>query len=347
VVLGPVGQNEPSRATPSDVDPTPAVCAAAETLVARLERAEKQTRVWSDEPLGVGLVEVALGECLSRLAATGCWGEANRLPSSHLWRIAGPLLETGVLQSWARFKPRGYAGDFEMLARIVHGDCCDHPLGRAFDRFFQNQAAPQAVRARTEQIAAAIASHCLEGDRDVCHVASVGSGPAIDVRRAAALLPRDRRKGLRVTLLDLDPEALEYARRQVEPLIDGERLACVRTNLARLPTQPRASECLEGVDFLVCSGLFDYLGDEAAAAMLGLFRRRLAPGGMLLVGNFAPHNPTRAFMEWIGNWYLTYRTADELKALADRAGIPRDEFAIGCERTGIDLFLAGHRGIGA
>ena len=334
--------NEPDAAEgrPQEEDRLLAtVRAAAEKLVADLHRAEELTDRWSDEKLTGALVDAALSECLSELAATGCWGEANRLPSSELWRIAGPLLEVGTLQRCARFKPRGYAGDFEMLARICEGYCCDHPLGTAFDRFFQSQAAPQAVRARTHQTAAALASHCLGSGDGAYHAVSVGAGPATDVRQAIAMLPDVRRSSLRVTLLDLDPDALDFAREHLEPLLPSRGLSCVRANLFRLAQGSGAKTVPEGVDFLVCPGLFDYLADEAAASTLALFWQRLAPGGLLLVGNFAPHNPTRAYMEWIGNWYLTYRTVRQMERLAAQADIPRDRFTIGCERLGVDLFL--------
>ena len=96
-------------------------------------------------------------------------------------------------------------------------------------------------------------------------------------------------------------------------------------------------------DFLICSGLFDYLPDKAATAMLRLFWERLAEGGVLLVGNFAPHNPTRAYMEWIGNWYLTYRTGSDLERLAVGAGIPPDKFSLGSEAMGVDLILIARK----
>jgi hypothetical protein len=44
-------------------------------------------------------------------------------------------------------------------------------------------------------------------------------------------------------------------------------------------------------------------------------------------------------MEWIGNWYLIYRSAAELARLGEQAGIPRPAIQIGAERLGIDLFL--------
>ncbi|HEX5498007.1 MAG TPA: hypothetical protein VFX03_02230, partial [Thermomicrobiales bacterium] len=49
--------------------------------------------------------------------------------------------------------------------------------------------------------------------------------------------------------------------------------------------------------------------------------------------------PTRAYMEWIGNWYLIYRTSADLERLAAAAGIHPANFAIEAEKLGIDLFL--------
>lgn len=321
----------------------PVVCAAADELVNDLGQAEKSTRAWSNRPLADALVDDALSRCMARLGKTGCWGQPNRLPSSELWRIAGPLLEVGWLEHRARFKPRGYAGDFEMLDRICRQTCCDHPLGRALDRYFLRQAAPQAVRTRTQQMAAALVADRLRRPTADYHAVSVGSGPAGDIASALAMLPEDRRAGLRVTLLEVDPDALDFAQARLEPVLSPALLECERTNLFRLPKTADGGRLLAQPDFLVCPGLFDYLDEGPAIAMLELFWRQLAPGGLLLVGNFAPHNPTRAYMEWIGNWYLIYRTAAQLEQLARHAAIPSDQFTITSERLGLDLFLVAQK----
>ena len=60
----------------------------------------------------------AYDRCLDQLRATNLLGEANKVPSSVLWNIAGHLLDRGWLQHRARTKPRGYPGDYEMLARF-------------------------------------------------------------------------------------------------------------------------------------------------------------------------------------------------------------------------------------
>lgn len=317
--------------------------AAGEQLVADLERARQLTGQWANRKLTEVLVEAAFTASLHRLAETGCWGEANRLPSGEFWRIAGPLLELGTLQSHARQKPRGYAGDYQMLHWIATDYCCDHPLGWAFDRYFQRQAAPQAVRYRTQQTAVALVAHCLHADLPNYHVVSVGSGPATDICQALAVLPENRRPSLQATLLDLDPEAVEFGERQVAPLLRPGALRCLRENLFRLPQNPKSENLLGTPNFLICSGLFDYLPDEAATAMLRLFWGRLAEDGVLMVGNFAPHNPTRAYMEWIGNWYLTYRTDSDLERLAMGAGISQDRFSVGREALGVDLMLIARK----
>ena len=320
-------------------DLLPRVRTIAGRLVEELKRAEQLTEGWKDEPLGQALVDASLSQSLDQLAATGCWGEENRLPSSELWRIAGELLQRGAMQNHARIKPRGYAGDYLLLLRICRHWRCDDPLGRLFDGYFQRQAAPHAVRARTEQVAAAVAWHCLQARPGTYHAVSIGSGPALDLHQALSVLPESRRTTFHVTLVDIDPEALDVAQQQLGPLLPSTGLACVRTNLSRLPKATNAQKLPQSAELLICTGLFDYLEPDAAVEMLRLFWQRLAPGGLMLVGNFGPHNPSRTYMEWIGLWYLTYRTPAEMEHLGLSAGIPRDHLAIGCERTGLDLFL--------
>ncbi len=344
MVFGPAWY-EPTPQQPllAGAELLPLVRKAAEQLMADLQHGERLTANWTEPKLADAAVDAALSACLNRLAATGYWGEANQLGSSELWRIAGPLLKRGTLQNHARSKPYGYAGDHEMLTRIWQRSCCEDRLGAAFDRYFLRQAAPQAVRARLQQTAAAMTMHCLGRDRDGYEVASVGSGPAIDVYEALRALAESRRAAIRVRLLDIDPQALEVASTRLAPMVPADSIASLRTNLYRLPQQARGGELLGRPDLIICSGLFDYLADEPAVAMLRLFWKRLAQGGMLLVGNFAPHNPTRAYMEWLGNWYLLYRTASAFEQLASAAGIPPGAFTIGCDRTGVDLFLVAEK----
>jgi len=317
---------------------------AAEQLISELAAAERATDGWSNEPATNALVAAAMSRCLERLERTGCWGPDNRLPSGELWRVAASLLCTGDLQVHARTKPRGYAGDFELLLKICRHTVCDHPLGRAMDHFFQRRTAPQAVRNRTERTAAEIVRELQASDARPFRVVSIGSGPAEDVRQACVRMTAQQRLRMHVTLIDLDPAALAFARTQLAALLPdeafpNERLHCARENLYRLPRLARASRLLDQADYLFCTGLFDYLSDDDAVQMLATCYRHLGERGRLDVWNFSPHHPSQSYMEWIGNWYLIYRDEASLAALADQTKIPKASRSITSEATGTDLCL--------
>lgn len=313
--------------------------AAGQQLAADFERIGALTRNFEQQDLATALVDAAIGRCLRGLERLNCRGRANQLPSARLWNAAARWLEAGWLEHRARYKPRGYAGDYELLTRFWRKTCTAEPLGAALDRVFQSQAAVEAVRARIAQSAAALADHCLARERENYRIVSIGSGPAIELVELARVLPAERRRRLQITLLDLDADALHQARADLARYLEPGQISACRENLFRLAKLRRLERNPESADAIVCLGLFDYLDDEPAAALLAMLWQWLAPDGLALVGNFAPHCPTRAFMEWIGNWYLLYRTADELRRLALRAGIPADGFEVAAERLGIDLFV--------
>ena len=344
VVLGP----RPTEFSPPTDGLQPAAAMAiarraAARLVAEVEIAGQRTHCWRDTAFGQMLIDSAMSRCLASLAGSGLWGKANQVPATEFWRAAAHVLETGSLQHRAHYKPRGYAGDYRLQAAICEGAVCHDPLGRLLDRYFLQQAAPQAVLARTEQTAAAVVAHRLRVPPAAYHLVSVGSGPGLDVLGAVRHMPREWRETTRLTLLDLDDEALDDCRGRLKPWVDAGRLVTARDNLYRLAQKRRAAKLISDADFLICSGFFDYLKDDVAAVLLRLFWNALKPGGRLLVGNFAPHCPTRAYMEWVAHWYLIYRTAEDLRRLAARAGIPAAHFQITSERTGCDLFLAAEK----
>jgi hypothetical protein len=48
-------------------------------------------------------------------------------------------------------------------------------------------------------------------------------------------------------------------------------------------------------------------------------------------------------MEWLGNWYLIYRTPQQLEQLAIAAGLPSSAIGLGSEPLGVDLFLSARK----
>lgn len=308
----------------------------------QLAETERELDAGGDVEAAYLRVRAAVDELLAVCRATGIVGSAVGLPSSEMWAEAGDLLGRGWMLARARHKPRGYAGDYELLGRMYDDRRCDDPLGSLLDRYFQDDAAPIAVRNRMWMMRDGIVKRARR-DRREFNVAIVGSAFGLEVRDALASLNNEERSRVAITLLDMDPAAIEHAREQLAPWIAADRLTAVPTNVFRLPLRLPLAEPLAGTDLLYCPGIFDYLDPAAAAEMLRLFWRQLAPGGEMTVLQFAPHNPSRALMEWIGNWYLIYRDEEEFRQVVADSGIPGSCAEFGAEPLGVDLYVTARK----
>jgi extracellular factor (EF) 3-hydroxypalmitic acid methyl ester biosynthesis protein len=313
---------------------------AAHELLGELNRLEPLTNAGENDEALYRQLAQAFDDCLAQLRTTNLLGRANETPSSILWNIAGHILGRGWLQSRARAKPRGYPCDYEMLARFYERRLCDDPLGRLFDRYFQDQPAPRAVENRIRMVTDWIVAAANCNHADSLTVAIVGSAFGMEIRDALLRLDPAERKRVRITLLDLDPQALDIAAALLMPLLPSDNLFAQNINPLNLLRRPHlAAGLLLGSDLIFCPGVFDYLEGDDATAMLRTLYAQLAPGGRLTAFQFAPHDPTRAYMEWIGNWYLTYRDATTFRACVEQANLPSANLTFGAEPLGVDLFV--------
>ncbi len=308
-----------------------------EQLVLRLHGVQSDDEQWSDDSRAAAGVARAMDDCLDRLSSTGLWGKENEVASNAFWDACGELLQCGDLQNQARTKPRRMAGDFEMLERICTGYKCQHDLGRYFDNYFQQQAAPQAVRNRVELLASAIIN--LVAAQGRCHLVSIGSGPASEVRQALQNLPEPQRDKVTATLIDIDEEALNFAAESIRTAAPQTQVETYRTNLQRYDRCKDRHEQLAPANLIYCLGLFDYLEDEGFEALLAALWNGATQGARIMAFNFSANNPSRAFMEWVGAWRLIYRTPASLYYRAAAAGIPPGASSVCAEPSGVNLYL--------
>ncbi len=122
-------------------------------------------------------------------------------------------------------------------------------------------------------------------------------------------------------------------------LVPADQLHFERANLKRLPQLPSVVGHLAESDLLFCAGFFDYLSEAEAARMLQSLWSCVAASGELLIFNFSTYNPSRPYMEWIGNWYLQYRTEEQLSQLASAAGLTDGAAEVASEPERVNLFL--------
>lgn len=108
-------------------------------------------------------------------------------------------------------KPRGYAGDFYTIERIYHNQPSGSGrLGALLDQSFLAQPAAVAVRNRRQLLQSLILDTLQQRAPGPVQVMSLACGPAAELFDTYASTPEPGR--LRSTLLDIDPQALQFVR---------------------------------------------------------------------------------------------------------------------------------------
>lgn len=239
--------------------------------------------------------------------------------------LFGDALSINTLQGFAFNKPYGYAGDFEIIERIYRGQVALEPELIAWDRYFHRHAATKAVRNRKAYFHRLLDKHYAGRSRLNC--LNVGSGPG---RCMAEWFDANPEATVTFTCVEVDDRAIRFASELTAR--HGSKITFIRHNAMSL----RLSR---SYDLIWVAGVFDYLSDKAFKA---LFRRLLdgcSEGGELVIGNFAETNPSRCYMELIGDWWVNHRTPRQLVDLALASGVRADAIHVGAEPEGVNLFL--------
>ncbi len=241
-------------------------------------------------------------------------------------------------------KPRGYAGDSEMMRLIYANEYLgDSTFSKLMHKHAVEHPAAQSVRNRIELIANFLNKESkfygASSDRKM-KVLSVGSGPALELQKILKS-PQDCDR-YQFTLLDQDPLAHSEAGALIADIESGfnrhvrvDFLKCsVRTMLFSRKLQQKVGR----YDFIYSMGLFDYLAAPVAKAVLKNLYRLLEPGGRMVIGNFHVLNPSTHYMQYWCDWQLYQRTEEEFKTLLeDEDGA---EVSVIFEHTRSQMFLS-------
>jgi extracellular factor (EF) 3-hydroxypalmitic acid methyl ester biosynthesis protein len=156
-------------------------------------------------------------------------------------------------------------------------------------------------------------------------VLNLGSGPARDVYEVARA-----EKNIRFFCVDIDENAIAYAKNLCRGMED--RVSFIKANVLKLRT-------LDRFDVIWSAGLFDYFPDKTFVVTLRAISKYINETGKIIIGNFSRSNPSRYWMEAVGDWKLHHRTGNELTQLAVMAGIEPARVTIDAEPEGVNLFL--------
>lgn len=269
-----------------------------------------------------GLISRAFDEVHGELQA-GLAEAAQGL--QHVRELLADVLAADTMQGFAYRKPHGYAGDFEIIDRIYRQHVCPDERYANWDRFFHAQPAPRAVRNRKAYFHALLDE--LNDRHPTARVLKVGIGPGRSMYEWMVANPDS---GISFECVDIDDKAIAYARALNEPHAD--RVTFVHQNALRYTTRRK-------YDLVWSAGLFDYFNDKVFRQLVRRLTPTVARGGEMVVGNFATGNPSRGYMELVGDWHLRHRSAHELLDLARDCGVPASKALVAQEPEGINLFL--------
>lgn len=240
-------------------------------------------------------------------------------------------------------KPIGYAGDYEMM-NMIHRN---QPEGRTLyeklmHRLLVSQWPAESVRNRIAHLGENLVSETSRVARkgNVARILNVGCGPAREVQNFLQATPLSN--SAEFILVDFNEETLQHAAQKlVEAKRQFARQTAIRTQQISvyelLKRTQRRSEETEKFDLIYCAGLFDYLAPDTCRALMELWYDSLSPGGLLSIANMNDTKPFRHFIEFILDWQLIYRNAEEFFALVPSRC--REVTRVIAEPTSVNLFL--------
>jgi SAM-dependent methyltransferase len=262
-------------------------------------------------------------------------------------RIVYPIREmsrTSPFFHHSFHKPRGYPGDFATIEIIYENRPTGDDLASlVFDDYYLSSPPAQAVRNRldylVERLQEQVATRADRGTNPV-RILNLGSGPARELVRLSEDATFARAAD--VTCVDLDPAALAFARGRLDGRL-RRPVTTVCTDVAHLFKDEALRS--EPFDVVYAAGLFDYLRASLASRLIEGCYRLLAPGGVLIIGNFSRElSPNdRILMAWLLEWILIYRDESDYGEIFAHTSFGPDALTVAYEPLRANMFVLARR----
>lgn len=250
----------------------------------------------------------SLAEFHDAAAASDRLAEFREACQSH--PLHGLLLED-PFTAQGFFKPPGQAADGVVLDYIYRPRYLAlSEVGEAVHFVTTNLGAAQSIVRRRDRFAKAIAQTVRKVRK--ARILSIANGHLRELDVARGLLDR---RDFQISALDADTASLREAV-NANPDFNVVPLQQPVWHLVRQDSDV-------GFDLIYSATLLDHLTDSEASDLLTRLVGRLAPGGRLVIGNYAPENYGRGYMEGMMGWSVVYRRELDLERIADLSKLSR------------------------
>lgn len=243
-------------------------------------------------------------------------------------------------------KPLGYAGDYEMVNMILRDPLEGSSLfAKVVNAHFVGAPASEAHRNRVKYLTEMLSRETRRRAKLGLNtrVFNLGCGPAKEVQNFLSY--DDLCDRAEIALLDFNDETLDMTGKILNDIKmkhrRNTRLHMIKRSVHQILKEgARIGETDSGntYDIVYCAGLFDYLSDRICRRLIETFYELLSPGGMLVTTNVEASNPSRGTMEYLMDWHLIYRSAEQFRELAP-AEVAPENCRVLADATGVNIFM--------
>lgn len=260
---------------------------------------------------------------------------------SYFQKNLNSLLLTSPFVKHCQQRPYGYSGDYEMVLKVLDKEVeGTSPLGKLINVYAWNTGAAAAHRNRIGYLTEKIQEVFQKKENP--RVLSIGCGPSREIKLFFEKHLSD--KECLFTLVDFDARALAHCQ---EELLSVAKLKCskarfgfVNKSIRQIIKSERCDSNFDQYDFIYCAGLFDYLSDPFCKRLLEIMYSQLVEDGLLIATNVTGLNYYRYYMEFMGEWYLTHRSNNDMLNLARHLQKSQGaKLEIVSDQTGVNAFL--------
>lgn len=236
------------------------------------------------------------------------------------------------------YKPKGYAGDYEMMNIMYSNQIRGESLfAKCLHRYFIDEPASIAVKNREQYLRRKIKEeyHAAIARNGRFKLISIASGPAMEIQNLLHDESIDFEK-VEINLLDQDLDALKHAQFKIVSIAKNLNKS-VNLKLHNLAIKNVIVRGLPANDYdiIYSAGLFDYFTDPVASYAADQLVRSVNEYGVVIIGNFGIDNPNRFGMDMVLDWNLIYRSTEDLHNLFERHC---KTMTVESEEKGINLF---------
>ncbi len=231
------------------------------------------------------------------------------------------LLRAAPVVERAYSKPLGYPGDCELM-RMIYEDGFEGetPFGRIFHRIILGDPMAVGGRARCAQMRDLLDREYRrqrqQGHKEF-RVASLGCGPAREAMQWISGLGAS--DVVELCLIDQEREALNVARKSCSAAAKSGldlRLSCHYQSFVEMLRDPSALIERGRPHLVYVTGVFDYLATSLGQRVVKSLLQSVEPGGSVVIANAKAPGVGSWCCDYVLDWSLIYRTADEVEALA-------------------------------